>query len=371
MDIKINPLKRHTPSRPESRNTEAKKALEEDSFQPSAKEAGFLGGFKDLARRALNGLARPSLPTYKENQTPYEAKITRFDFRDETRDRNIPITVYYPENKEDLDRSPVVVMSHGLAGNSVTYRYFGRHLASHGYTVLQPNHEGSDTKAFVLKPSLDIVSDAARLFSQAELLDRGRDLSFCLDKLEAGSFGKEIGEKIDLENVALAGHSFGALTAQAMAGVAVRDSEGKEIPVEDERFDAFIAMSPYGDSLPTHLLGMDPETYSRMDKPFLSLSGDLDSLFTGREGPEVHLDPFHGAGSPNKYHVVIGNTFHASFAQVFGLLGPTKDMTCSTSLAFLDANLKNDAEGASYLADDLQKVARTHNSIALVSTDCA
>ena len=332
-----------------------------DSFvsEASSKLGDFYDQAKDMAKRALKGLARPKLPLYKDGEGPYGTKIERFDFKDETRNRDIPLVVYSPENKDGLEKSPVVVFSHGLAGNEYTYRYFGKHLASHGYTVLQPTHVGSDTTSFIKRPGLNI-------YSQQELVDRGKDVSFALDLLEKGKLPLSVSEKVDLENVALAGHSFGALTAQAMAGVEVTDHEGHKVPIEDDRFDAYIAMSPYGDSLPTHLLGMNPKTYEKIEKPLLTISGDHDRLFTGTEGPRVHRDTFNGASSNHKYHLEIDKTVHASFAQVFGVVGMTAAMTNSTSLAFLDAHLQGNEKAHDYLVDELPKVARSRKSDAFI-----
>jgi pimeloyl-ACP methyl ester carboxylesterase len=332
-----------------------------DSFraQDPSDAGGFFDWAKKVAKRALKGLARPKLPLYGEGDGPHDVAIERLGFRDDARDRDIPLVVYHPKDKENLEKSPVVVFSHGLAGNQYTYRYFGKHLASHGYTVLQPTHEGSDTTSFLKRPGVGI-------FSQRELMDRGKDVTFCLDLLEHGKLPAEVSSKVDMENVALAGHSFGALTAQAMAGVVVKDHSGLEVLVEDDRFDAYIGMSPYGDSLPTHLLGMDPETYDRIDKPLLTISGDHDRLFTGGEGPRVHRDTFNGASSKHKYHVEIDKTVHASFAQMFGLIGITAAMTNSTSLAFLDAHLKENEEAHEYLLHELPKVARSYNSDAFI-----
>lgn len=339
------------------------------SFEPEKDEirirdqVSFFDGIKDLAQKAFAGLRRPKLPLYKDGSGDYEVATRRFKFLDESRDRKIPLVVYSPKGLPVGQKSPVVVFSHGLAGNGLTYKYFGRHLASHGYTVLQPTHVGSDTTSFVRRPSINI-------FSQKELVDRAKDVSYTLDLLENGSLPPEISGKVDLENVALAGHSFGALTAQAMAGVDVKDRQGKERDVVDERIDAFIGMSPYGDSLPTHLLGMDPKSYGDIDKPLLTLSGDHDRLFTGAEGPNVHLDPFNGASSKHKYHLVIDKTLHVSFAQVFGLVGMTASMTNSTSLAFLDANLKKDRKAHQYLVEELPKVALSRESQAFVGSHC-
>lgn len=346
-------------AKPQAKAASPSKSESQDSFEAQESGDGFFDRMKGMAKRAIDGFSRPKLPLYKESEGEHQVSIERLNFRDESRGRDVPLVVYHPSNKEDLDKSPVVVFSHGLAGNEYTYRYFGKHLASHGYTVLQPTHVGSNTSSFVKRPGLNI-------FSQKELIDRGKDVSFALDLLQDGKLSKEISEKVDLENVALAGHSFGALTAQAMAGVVVKDHEGKEVPIQDDRFDAFIGMSPYGDSLPTHLLGMDPSTFDRIEKPLLTLSGDIDRLFTGTKGAKVHLDTFHGASSEHKYHVVIDKTLHAAFAQMYGLIGVTAALTNSTSMAFLDANLKGDKKAHDYLVDDLAKVAHSHKSVALV-----
>ena len=311
----------------------------------------------------MEGLRRPKLPLYKEEAGKYDVAIERFSFKDESRDRKIPLTVYHPKDLEPGEKSPVVVFSHGLAGNELTSRSFGKHLASHGYPVLQPTHLGSDTTSFVRRPSL-------KIFSQKELLERTKDVSYVLDLVEKKVLPERITEQADMENVALAGHSFGALTAQAMAGVDVVNKKGAEAAVEDERIDAFIGMSPFGDSLPTHLLGMDPKSYSKIEKPLLTLSGDHDRIFTGTEGPNVHLDTFYGASSEHKYHVVIDKTMHVSFGQVFGLVGITAAVANSTSMAFLDSTLKHDKAAHKYLQSDLPEVALSHDCHAFVGPHC-
>lgn len=361
MEIQTRPIKQQSNRVSAKRPTSSPPDDVQDSFvsDTSSKIGDFYDRAKDMAKRALKGLARPKLPLYKDGDGPYGAKIERLEFKDESRGREIPLVVYSPENKEGLEKSPVVVFSHGLAGNEYTYRYFGKHLASHGYTVLQPTHVGSNTSSFIKTPGINI-------FSQNELIDRGKDVSFALDLLKQGKLPPEVSEKVDLDNVALAGHSFGALTAQALAGVEVTDHEGHKVPIIDDRFDAYIAMSPYGDSLPTHLLGMNPKTFEKIEKPLLTISGDHDRLFTGAEGPRVHRDTFNGASSNHKYHLEIDKTLHASFAQVFGVVGVTAAMTNSTSLAFLDAHLQGSEKAHDYLVEELPKVARSRKSDAFI-----
>lgn len=308
------------------------------------------------AKIVADQIAPEKLPLYKEASGPEKVGVHREKFRDEVRGRNIPMTVYYP--KESEEDSPVVVFSHGFGGNEVTYSYIGRHLASHGYTVLQPTHEGSDTLSFMKR--LPTSS-----FTQRELKARTEDVSFSLDLLESEQLPSQICENADLSRVALAGHSFGALTAQAMAGLKTKTSDGESVSFKDQRIDSFVAMSPYGDSAPTHLLGLDVDTYDEIEQPILYISGDKDRLFTLGRGHKVHSMPYQETASPDKYNLVVDGARHLDFAQSVGLLDrETARMTKSTTLAFLDAHLKEDSKALSYLQDELPKVARSRDSLA-------
>ena len=327
-----------------------------DSFQSSLDSIPGVEQLKKIATTAAKELFPEELPLYKEELGPYKPAVHKEEFVDPERGRSIPLTVHYPEDSSKP--SPVMILSHGLAGNATTYRYLGKHLASHGYTVLQPTHVGSDTKA-VLKKTIFFA------FDQEELVDRSEDVKFCLDLLESDALPEQIKENVDLENVALAGHSFGALTAQALAGLKVQDESGNSLIEKDERIDAFVAMSPYGDSLPSSLLGFDLDTYENIDQPILLMHGEDDDLFTLGKGSKVHSLPFQEAASADKYQVIVGGAGHLSFAQPVGILDPeTTDITKSTTLAFLDAHLLNQPAARAYLSDELSEVARSRKSEA-------
>lgn len=346
-----------------------KPAVAADSGSDSPRET-FAGGrgesvldrVKGFAGRVLKGFSYPKQPAYKAERGEHKVGVSYKTVVDESRQRKIPMVVYYPKGLEEPGSSPVVVMSHGLAGNSATYQYFGQHLASHGYTVLQPTHVGSDTTAVLTRTPIFT-------FTQDELKERVADIKYTLDMVESQDtrLPAALTDSADMERVALAGHSFGAITALAMAGTDVKDDKGKNVPVADKRIDAFIAMSPYGDSLPSHLAGLDVETYDDIKKPILYLSGSKDGLFTLGKGPHVHTKPFEDTGTDQKYHVVIGGTRHAEFAQVIGLFDRrTVEMTESTSAAFLDAYLKKDRKAQAYLTEELAGVARTRDSWAFI-----
>lgn len=333
-----------------------------DRLETSLQEFPAYQKLKRAAKAVAKEIFPQELPLYKEESGPYKVKIHEQTWTDESRARDIPVKVYYPDERHE--KSPVVVFSHGLAGNSLTYRYLGKHLASHGYTVVAPKHVGSDTTAVLTKTPVFA-------FTQEELKHRAADIKFTLDRLEDGSLPEDVMDNIDLNHKALAGHSFGALTTQAVAGVVARDDQGQQIPLTDERFDAFIAISPYGDSLPTEILGMDTQTYGNINKPVLFMNGEEDDLFTFGKGPMAHNAPFLGAGSKDKYQVIVDGADHASFAQVIGLYdSEVVDMTNSTSVAFLDAHLKEEQPAQFYLADQLSEVARSRDSQAIIGSAC-
>lgn len=338
----------------------------QETFEASSNGNSLIGKVAGFAGRVLKGLSSsPKEPAYKAETGPHKVTTKYTTFIDESRQRRIPMAMYYPKGMTEKSSSPVVVMSHGLAGNVATYQYFGHHLASHGYTVLQPTHEGSDTKAVFTKTPLFT-------FTQGELKQRAADVEYTLDLVENKDkkLPKELTDSADMKRVALAGHSFGGITTVAMAGTDVKDDEGKKIPLKDNRIDAFISMSPYGDSLPSHLLGVDVETYDNINKPILYLSGEKDGLFTFGKGPTVHSGPYQKTATDEKYHVVIGGARHAEFAQVIGLIDSrTAELTESTSTAFLDAYLKKDKAAKEYLTEELPAVARTRKSWAFIGPE--
>jgi len=97
---------------------------------------------------------------------------------------------------------PLVVFSHGFGLNPVWYNTILEHFASHGFVVLAPQH--SD-------PNWEEAWKAA--------IDRPRDIGRTLDFAEeiAAPSGEMAG-LIDLDRVAVVGHSFGGYTALAIGG---------------------------------------------------------------------------------------------------------------------------------------------------------
>lgn len=142
-----------------------------------------------------------------------------FKFMDRERDRLIPLDIYVPDG-EAVDDAPLVVLSHGFAADRRFLTYVGDHLASYGFTVVAIEHVGSNVEALNNTP-LDpaAVEQPSRILPATEFLDRPRDISYVLDRLEwMGQVSPMLNGRFDPERVVLIGHSLGGYTGFALAG---------------------------------------------------------------------------------------------------------------------------------------------------------
>ena len=297
---------------------------------------------------------------YKAEAGPFAIDLYQQTYRSPTLGHEVPLTILYPLGLPSSGGFPVVVVSPGLGARAQATRYLEKHLASHGYIVICPIHQGSDWLAVCRRTPFGA-------FSRKELLTRVSEVSLSLDLLHNGRFPRHICARANEERVGLVGHSFGALTIQAVAGVPVLSSSGQETPMADPRFQAFVCMSPYGDSFPARRLGMTAEGYARIDRPVLFMSGDRDDLWTVGRGPHTHLGPYRWVSTPERYHVLIGNTKHSDFSEMLGRIKrSTRTMVNSSTTAFLDAYLRKDADALHYLKHDLPEAASLYRSWAFV-----
>lgn len=271
----------------------------------------------------------------------------------------VPLRVRVPTHPSGP--CPVIIFSHGLGGSREGYWPLTEAWASAGFAVIQPTHVGSDTatlKEAGLLGAKDAmraaVADPAVLAGRPKLISRLIDLlpDICA-KLPAwgGSF--------DAAHIGVTGHSFGAWTTQAVAGVRFA-VPGHAESLADPRPIAFLAMSPNGPS-PLQPAG----AWDAATRPMLLMTGTEDRmpafLQRGAEdrGPEWREKAFTALPAGDKFLAVLAGGHHCAFSNGQGArlsgepqpqpwIGP---MLASTTTAWWQAWLRGDASALAALRD--------------------
>jgi len=252
------------------------------------------------------------------------------DWFDKSRQRAVPVRLYWPEGSKPV---PLVVVSHGIGGSRLGYSYLGQYFASHGMASLHLQHVGSDRSLWTGNPVslLGRLQDAAH---EREALQRVKDLRFALDQLLAhGTFGV----RVDRGRIAAAGHSYGANTVMLAAGAIVQ-REGRQIRLRDPRLKAAVLLSAppfYGEEDLKAIL-------QSITLPTLHVTATEDVIrIPGFYSPASdRIAVFEAVGSPLKALAVFEGGSHSIFTNRGGTGGTglnpkVKAATKELALAFL------------------------------------
>jgi hypothetical protein len=207
--------------------------------------------------------------------------------------------------------------------------------------------------------------------------DRPHDLKQVLDELERQNVQGPLRGRLDLDRIAVGGHSAGSAGALSIAG-AVRVFNQRLYSFEDSRPVAFLAFSPQG---PTSEGFFDtdlhkPDTsWDPLERPVLVATGDGDSNCDPRGDCMPGANPayarrvgFNRMPGGNKYLLYIQDA--EAYHGMFGLdedcvaqgLSPAKcqafsDWLTSGALAFLDAHVRRSAVAYAWLQNGLIEAA--------------
>lgn len=222
---------------------------------------------------------------------------------DAARSRELPVLARWPRGKPQ----GVVIFSHGVGGRRDGAGVWGMAWARAGFAVLHLQHPGSDAPA--LRGGFSALRKA---MAPEQLLARVGDVKFALDEMQRkhdaglGAWGD-----LPLQRIAVAGHSFGARTAQALAGQAYPKAGGWT--GVDKRIKAFVALSPgLGKGVGEAQASNDAKAITR---PMLVVSGSLDGeVLSNGESVESRRMVYDALPAGAKALLWISGADHLTFA---------------------------------------------------------
>jgi len=189
---------------------------------------------------------------------------------------------------------PVVFFSHGANAVRMQSTYLVIDLASHGYVVIAPDHDGNTLSDLVLDGALDPAAAAAYF------LIRPDDIRALMERLRFEP-PEWLAGALDFGRVGVAGHSFGALTSLRLAGLS-----DKLHPVH-----ALVAQAPPGYG-PTWI-GID-RPLDAIGAPLMIQGGALDDTT-----PVSDARSFWDRAATPKHELILDTAGHFTFSDLCGL----------------------------------------------------
>lgn len=288
--------------------------------------------------------------------------------------RVIPIRVRYPLNFLPAagERLPVVIWSHGggaKADGQLNNAEWGDALAGAGYVVIHMAHiPRTSTERDALYAEFGLTpTQGAACFGVLQV-DRPRDATAVINALATiQAQVPELPAPLDLDRVAMGGHSFGSYTVRTIEGARVDlcpPSSGvtnlpanwpyRSVSFRSAVPKAFMALSPQGPDR----FGFFPTSWSGLDRPDITMSGDGD-ITTGNasqdddgETPPDRIYAFTNMPPGEKWLMYIASTdaVHNTFNLNNNQRPDFVSWVRATGLAFMDTYLRGSTTARSWLA---------------------
>lgn len=300
-------------------------------------------------------LAAATIFAYDPLKSPESALTAPLDFtvQDAKRDRALPIRVYLPATTK---AAPVVLFSHGLGGSRENNPYLGKHWSARGYVVVFVQHPGSDESVWKGQGPARIPMAMKQAASAQNYVLRVADIPAVLDQLDRWNAQSDhaLKGRLDLTHVGMSGHSFGALTTQAVSGQSALGSTR----ANDPRIKAAVMMSP---GVPG--AGSAERAFSTVKIPWLLMTGTKDvarigGMTVGPPDVASRLGVYPPLPPGDKYELVLKDAEHGAFGER-ALPGEGMKQNpnhhraiLALSTAFWDAYRKGDAAAKAWLTSD-------------------
>lgn len=266
--------------------------------------------------------------------------------KDATRNREIPLRIVLPADRKP---APVVLFSHGLGGSREGSAYLGEHWSARGYVTVYLQHPGSDTSVWQGEAVSERMGAMRSAASLKNFVERVGDVKAVLNQLERWSRSEQspLAGRLDLQHIGMSGHSFGAVTTEAVSG--------EKLPITgtrwtDERIKAAVAFSP---SVPKK--GNASEAFGSVKIPWLLMTGTKDNAPIGQTDAASRRLVYPALPLGGKYELVLDKAEHSAFTDR-ALPGDAEKRNpnhhraiLAVSTAFWDAYLKNEPEAKAWL----------------------
>lgn len=290
-------------------------------------------------------LAALILAEYNPLEAAFESGKTRLtEVSDSTRTRSIPIKLYVPSSPGAW---PVILFSHGLGGSREGSVFLGKHWSARGYFCVFLQHPGSDESVWRDVPIRERMAAMRKAASGAEFRSRILDVDRVLDALESWNEAGAWKGLLALDKIGLAGHSFGAVTTQAVSG----QSFPGVANFTDPRIRAALPMSPSSPAI-----GSAESAFGKVDIPWLLMTGTRDDSVISNTKADDRLAVFQALPPGSKYELVLDGAEHSVFTDraLPGDRSPRNpkhhEAILALSTAFWDAYLGGRTEAKRYLA---------------------
>lgn len=271
-----------------------------------------------------------------------QTQLTKFSYGEDNRE--VPLKLYLPEKKN----APTIFLSHGLGGNREVGKYLAEHWAARGFMVIAIEHKGSNTEVIRNAPKGKRFIEAKKAASFGNFILRTKDVKASATQvINWSKDGKSVLHgRINKDQLAIGGHSFGAITSQAVTG--------QNFPIvgktfTDERLKAAFMMSPS-----PALKGSNADAFGEVLVPWLLMTGTKDVTRLTKTTAAGRKEVYKHLPKGNKYQVVLYGAEHMAFSDRTILGGQHRNknhhrVIKSISTAFFEAHLAGNKEAEKWI----------------------
>ena len=173
-------------------------------------------------------------PSKEHKRKDSESYLDHINLRSSTMAKAAKIPAFLPEHlkyiktnsfkgvKCEITSAPILIFSHGITGSRHLHQNLFEFLSSRGYIVFAPDHTyDANITIFPNKRVADYRSDLTGhpdsiSMRQMQMNTRSEDINFILNQIQrinSGIIKSHVSNRMDLNRVAVGGHSYGGATA--------------------------------------------------------------------------------------------------------------------------------------------------------------